>query len=159
MSTTGGRVPRHVPDEHCRSRYIVRARFCDTDLMGIVHHAKYLEYFEAGRVEYMHRRGLDYLAWTDHGIHFPVVEAQLRYKKPVRFDERVAIDTVLTELTRVTVRFTFRVVRAAPAEELVAEGYTLLACVGENHAPRRIPPEMAELLVRPETHPRPIDQV
>ena len=107
----------------------------------------------------MHRRGLHYRAWTDQGIHFPVVEAQLRYRKTVRFDERIDVDTTLVELTRVTARFTFRVLRIDDGEELAAEGYTLLACVGENHAPRRIPPEMAASLVSAETHPRPVDQV
>ena len=40
--------------------------------MGIVHHAKYLEYFESGRVEYIHRRGVEYLEWTKRGSHLPL---------------------------------------------------------------------------------------
>src|SRR6266496_27122 len=68
-------VKRPQPDAESKSVYIVRIRFCDTDLMGIVHHAKYLEYFEAGRVEYMHRRGVEYVEWTKRGIHLPVVQA------------------------------------------------------------------------------------
>ena len=80
---------RPQPNAACRSTYVVRTRFCDTDLMGIVHHAKYLEYFEAGRVEYMHRRGVEYLEWTQRGIHLPVVDVAVRYRKSVRFDERL----------------------------------------------------------------------
>jgi acyl-CoA thioester hydrolase len=152
-------VIRLVPHEGCVSTYVVRARFCDTDLMGIVHHAKYLEYFEAGRVEYMHRRGVEYLEWTKRGIHLPLVEANVRYRKAVRFDERVLIETKLVELGRATVKFTFRVLRDTPAHEVVTEGSTTLACVGDNMAAKRIPEEVAALLCQSETHPRPIDVV
>jgi acyl-CoA thioester hydrolase len=138
------------------SRYVVRVRFGETDLMGIVHHASYLSYFEAGRVEFLHRRGIVYSEWASRGIHLPVVEARLRYKKPARFDERLLVDTTLGELTRVTIRFDYRVLCEGP-EDLVAEGHTLLACVDDRHVPRRIPADVAEILKGPETHPRPID--
>ena len=126
--------------------------------MGIVHHAKYLEYFEAGRVEYMHRRGIGYLDCVNRGIHLPVVETSARYRRTVRFDERIVVDTMLTELGRATVRFTYRLLRDEPSAELVAEGATLLACVGNDHKPRRIPDDIAAMLCRAETHPRPLDQ-
>jgi acyl-CoA thioester hydrolase len=151
---------RPRPDAACTSTYVVRTRFCDTDLMGIVHHAKYLEYFEAGRVEYMHRRGVEYLEWTQRGIHLPVVEMSVRYRKSVRFDERLAVETTLAELGRATVVFTYRVLRGGDATgELVAEGSSMLACVGDDLAPKRIPDDVAAILCSAETHPRPVDQV
>lgn len=145
--------------ERAASRYVVRVRFGETDLMGIVHHAAYLSYFEAGRVEYLHRRGIGYLDWTRRGIHLPVVEAHVRYRKMARFDDLLIVETRLEQLTRATVRFGYRIVRQQPDEELVTEGHTLLACVGENHSLQRIPLELAKILEGPETHPRPIDRV
>jgi acyl-CoA thioester hydrolase len=150
---------RPQPDASSTSTYVIRTRFCDTDLMGIVHHAKYLEYFEAGRVEYMHRRGVEYLEWTRRGIHLPVVEFSIRYRKSVRFDERLAVETTITELGRATVTFIYRVFRGDPGGELVAEGSSMLACVGDDLVPKRIPDDVAAILCSPETHPRPIDQV
>jgi acyl-CoA thioester hydrolase len=139
---------------------VVRVRFGDTDLMAIAHHAAYLSYFEAGRVEYMHRRGIRYHDWVRLGVHLPVVEAGVRYRRSARFDDRLVIETRLARMTRVTLRFDYRVLRdGAQPEELVAEGHTLLACVDDAHVPRRIPPDAAALLVGGETHPRPIDQV
>jgi acyl-CoA thioester hydrolase len=153
---------RPIPDATCRSVFILRARFCDTDLMGIVHHAKYVEYLEAARVEYMHRRGVEYLSWTKRGIHLAVVDVSLRYRKSVRFDERIAIESTLTELGRATVRFSYRITRddetGQGLGELVTEGSTLHACVGDDMVPKRIPDDVAALLCCPETHPRPLDQ-
>jgi acyl-CoA thioester hydrolase len=143
---------------------LVRVRYGETDLMGIVHHGTYISYFEVGRVEYMRRRGLDYHSWTELGIHLPVVEAYVRYRRTARFDELLCIETRLTELARVKVRFDYRLLREAegpdakpldPDEQIVAEGYTLLACVDQHHIPRRIPAEAEAVLLGPdlELHP------
>jgi acyl-CoA thioester hydrolase len=149
---------RPIPGAECKTVYILRARFCDTDLMGIVHHAKYLEYLEAGRIEYMHRRGVSYLDWTQRGIHLPVVEVAIRYRKSVRFDERFAVETSVTELGRATVKFEYRLRRDGPEGELVAEASTLLACVGDDLVPRRLPDDVAAILCSAETHPGPLDR-
>jgi len=150
---------RPQPDAESKSTYVVRARFCDTDLMGIVHHARYLEYFEAARVEYLHRRGVEYLEWTKRGSHLPIVDVGIRYRKSVRFDERLAIETTLAELGRATVTFTYRVLRGGPEGELVADGRTMLAYVGDDLSPKRIPDDVAAILCSAETHPRAIDLV
>ncbi len=127
--------------------------------MGIVHHGTYISYFEVGRVEYMRRRGLDYHSWTELGIHLPVVEAYVRYRRTARFDELLCIETRLTELARVKVRFDYRLLREPegeaegkvdPDDKVVAEGHTLLACVDQNHVPRRIPAEAEAVLLGPD---------
>lgn len=138
---------------HCVSRHPIRVRFGETDLMGIVHHGTYISYFEVGRVEYMRRRGLNYHSWTEMGFHLPVVEAYVRYRKSVRFDELVVLETRLTELMRVKVRFDYRLWRPLNGngdEELLAEGHTTLACVGQDHVLRRLPAEAEAVLTGPE---------
>lgn len=125
--------------------------------MGIVHHGTYISYFEVGRVEYMRRRGLDYHSWTELGIHLPVVEAYVRYRRTARFDELLSVETRLTELARVKVRFDYRLIRAPeedPSGDVVAEGHTLLACVDQHHVPRRLPPEAEAVLLGPELDSR-----
>jgi acyl-CoA thioester hydrolase len=134
--------------EHCVNRLGMRVRFFETDLMGIVHHAAYLTYVEAGRVEYLRRRGADYRALTERGFHMPVVEAHLEYKRSSRFDDELVVETRLGATSRVTVRFDYRVLRGA---ELLVTGHTLLACVDDSHKPRRIPEDVARMLVAAET--------
>lgn len=146
------------PPEHCLTRYVIRVRFCETDLMGIVHHGSYFSYFEAGRVEYMHRRGVEYLEWAKQGLHLPVIEANARYRRSARFDERLVVETRLGEHSRVTARFDYRILReGAEPDDYVTEGHTLLACVDDRHVPRRMPEHVLAVLLSPETHPRPID--
>ncbi len=137
------------------TRYTVRVRFGETDMMGIVHHAAYLLYFEAGRVEYLRRRGVDAAAWRSLGLHFPVVEATLRYRKPATFDELLVVETELPQVSRVTLNFTYRISRG---DMLIVEGNTLLACVGENYLPKRLPAEAIATLIGPEIFPREDDR-
>lgn len=138
--------PSEIP-AHLKSRTTLTVRFCETDLMGIVHHSNYLAYFEAGRVDWLHRRGISYDKWVAMGVHLPVVEARVRYRKAARFDEALVVETSCADLTRVTVRFSYRILRG---EDLVCEGETLLACVGHDLAPKRFPSEVAEVFRSPE---------
>jgi acyl-CoA thioester hydrolase len=141
-------MTRPTPPPHLTSRYTLSVRFCETDLMGIVHHANYLAYLEAGRVDWLHRRGVSYDSWAKRGIHLPVVEARLRYRKAARFDEVLVVETTCMEVTRITVRFGYRVMRGT---DLLCEGETLLACVGHELTPRRIPPDVVEIFQSAET--------
>lgn len=125
----------------------LRVRFCETDLMGIVHHATYLVYFEAGRVEWLRRRGITYAEWTTRGVQVPVATAELQYRAPSRFDDVLAIETTLTKLRAVSLDYAYRIRRG---ETLIAEGKTRLACIDMSHKLLRIPEEIREQLLRGE---------
>jgi acyl-CoA thioester hydrolase len=141
--------------ERATTRSRLRVRFCETDLMGIVHHSNYLAYFEAGRVEWLRRRGVTYADWAARGIHLPVVEASLRYRAPARFDDIIAIDTRLVELRAASLRFEYRMERAGSSAppELLAEGFTRLACVNEHHAVQRFSSDVLATLGSAEIAP------
>jgi acyl-CoA thioester hydrolase len=125
------------------SRSDLRVRFCETDLMGIVHHAQYLTYFEAGRVDWLRRRGITYTSWTAGGVHLPVVGASLKYRAPARFEDILTIETRLAELRWASLRYTYVVTRG---KDVLAEGETRLACVDGSHVLRRLPPEVLAVL-------------
>lgn len=125
----------------------LRVRFCETDLMGIVHHGSYLVYFEAGRVEWLRRRGVTYADWAERGVHLPVVEAHAHYHAPARFDDLLEIETTLADLRTVSLKFTYRVKRDG---RVLTEGYTRLGCIDAEHKLLRIPEEMREVLLSPE---------
>jgi acyl-CoA thioester hydrolase len=122
----------------------MRVRFCETDLMGIVHHATYLVYFEAGRVEWLRRRGITYADWVARGIHVPVASAELQYRAPSRFDDVLSIETTLAKLRSVSLDFRYRILRDAT---LIAEGFTRLACINASHKLIQIPNELREPLL------------
>jgi acyl-CoA thioester hydrolase len=125
----------------------LRVRFAETDLMGIVHHATYLVYFEAGRVEWLRRRGITYADWTVRGVQVPVASAEVQYRAPSRFDDLLVIETTLAKVRAVSLDYTYRITRDAT---LVAEGFTRLACIDGGGKLLRIPEEIREQLMRAE---------
>jgi acyl-CoA thioester hydrolase len=141
---------RHVIDPtRSKSHVEIRVRFGETDLMGIVHHASYLSYFEAARVAWLRRRGVTYRTWTEVGWHLPVVEAHVHYRAPARFEDVLTVEVGLSELRSHSLRFGYRISRE---EEFLADGETRLACVDNDHQLIRLPDPLVEVLLRSESH-------
>lgn len=142
--------------EHCLTRSLVRVRFCDTDMMGVVHHSNYIKYFELARIEYLRRRGLNYASWVKMGLHLPVIGVGADYKKPAYLDDLLTIEARLSFLSRVRVGFDYVVLRPAPGHEfpqVLATGHSMLACVDNDHNPIRMSKEAEQLLLSTEKHP------
>jgi acyl-CoA thioester hydrolase len=137
--------------DFCMTESLVRVRFCDTDMMGVVHHSNYIKYFELARIEYLRRRGLNYSSWVKMGMHLPVLSTSSEHKAPAFLDDLLRVEARLTCLSRVRVGFSYRVRRQAD-EGLVqiATGSTMLACVGDDHRPIRMSKEAEALILSPE---------
>jgi acyl-CoA thioester hydrolase len=145
----------HFPD-HCKTTSLVRVRFCDTDMMGVVHHSNYIKYFELARIEYLRRRGLNYVSWTNLGLHLPVIGLQADYRKPAYLDDLLRVEARLSFLSRVRVGFDYQVFRPSLETDevsLIATGSTMLACVDNKHAPVRMSRDAEQLLLSAETIP------
>jgi acyl-CoA thioester hydrolase len=125
----------------------IRVRFCETDLMGIVHHVNYLVYFEAGRVEWLRRRGVTYRDWAEKGVHLPVVESHCHYHAPSRFDDVIDVETQLIKLRTVSLDFGYRVLRDG---KLLADGWTRLGCIDATSKLLRIPEDIRGVLLSEE---------
>lgn len=141
----------HEPIDAAAARSVVRlrVRFYETDLMGIVHHGSYVAYLEVARVEWLRRRGVAYAEWARNGLHLAVVDLSLQYRAPARFDDEIDVEATLADRRAASIRFDYRLVRAADGA-LLAEGSTRLACVDDKGALRRLRGEMADVLARAE---------
>ena len=117
----------------------VRARYAETDQMGIVHHVHYLVWMEAGRVAYCSRSGFKYRDMErEDGVTLPVTEALCQYRAPARFDDEVQVLTWVIESRSRAIRFGYEM-RRADDRQLLARGETLhLVCDSEGK-PARLP--------------------
>ncbi len=108
-------------------RQRVRVLYGDTDKAGVVHHARYLDYLEAGRLEYLRHHGLDYRAFEERTkLGMPVVEARLRYLAPARFDDLLDVETWVALCTRAKIVFESRIRRG---DQVLTEASLTVACV------------------------------
>jgi acyl-CoA thioester hydrolase len=70
--------------------YRRRIHFYETDAMGIIHHAIYLYLMEEARVEMLRKYKIIDESPLDI-INYPVLDAQVEYKKPLYFDDEAEI--------------------------------------------------------------------
>lgn len=126
-------------------RFELRVRYADTDPMGWAYYGNYLAWFEVGRAEMMRALGRSYREVEEvDGVLLPVLDARCRYFRGARYDERVAIETGVLDLTRATLRFGYRI-RGEDGERC-AMGYTEHCVVTREAKPVRPPAHLAALL-------------
>ncbi len=121
-----------------------RVRYADTDQMGCIHHAKYFEYFEIGRTEYMRQAGCSYADMERMGFFLMLVDVHATYRKAVGYDTEITIITRVGELAKAQVTFHYRVENEEGS--ILCEGWTKLACTDGSGKLRRIPEEIREIL-------------
>jgi acyl-CoA thioester hydrolase len=119
----------------------IRVRYAETDRMGLLHHANYLVYFEQARVELLRTLGLSYRDLEDQGYLLVVTKVEVRYKRPVYYDEVVTVRATVERTTSVRIDHRYEVFRDGT---LVAEGSSTLACVDRDGQPQALPERMRE---------------
>lgn len=116
----------------------IRVRYAETDQMGVVYHANYLNWFEWGRTEMVRELGLSYRELEERDVLLPVIRAEVDFVKPARYDDVVRIYTLIEELTKVRIMFRYEVRRLEPTEELLVTGRTEHVWVNRNFRPIRL---------------------
>lgn len=119
--------------EHTMS---IRVRYPEVDAMGYLHHSRFFQYFEMGRVELLRAMGISYAELERRGIFFVVVKVECRYKAPARYDEELTLTTRVVRQTHVRIDHAYDLKRA---DTVLAEATTTIACVGRDGQLMQIP--------------------
>ncbi len=115
-------------------------RFAETDMMGVVHHAMYVVYFEEGRSELSRQRGIPYSALEAMGYSLAVSELQVRYVASARYDDFITVRTWLEALRSRGMTFGYEVINPVTGQVLVT-GLSKHICVDRDGQVRRLPEE------------------
>lgn len=113
-----------------------RVSYGETDAMGHAYYGEYMHWFEQARSQLIRERGMSYALVEERGLYLPVAEAGCRYRRPVRFDQEIAVQAVVSAWGRASCTFSYRV---TSQETLVAEGSTRHACVDKTGRPVAMP--------------------
>lgn len=111
--------------------------------MGVVYHTHYLDYFEAGRTEALRELGIPYRSLEANGIIMPVVEANVRYHGPARYDDMLVVDVSFDEPPSVRVPIEYEVHRKGEQETLVT-GHTTLCFMNADQRRPTAPPDAVQ---------------
>ncbi|MFA5524281.1 MAG: thioesterase family protein [Tissierellales bacterium] len=127
---------------------IIRARYAETDQMGVIYHANYFTWFEIGRTEFFRQLSMDYRELEEKNILLPVIDLGCKYIQSAKYDDEIIIRTRLINLKGVRLEFRYEIIRKID-NLLLAKGYTKHAFVTKELRPvnfRKKMPQVWDLL-------------
>ena len=117
--------------------------YADTDAGGVVYYARYLEYLEAGRMEYLAAVGCDAVECHRQGIFFAVRELHIVYRASARLGDQLKVRSTVTERSRVHLTFHATIVDAA-SERVLIESDAKCVCIDPGGKLLRLPEQLAQ---------------
>ena len=135
----------------------LRVYYEDTDAAGIVYYANYLKFAERGRTEMMRELGFAHSRIAaETGIVFTVRRCLADYRAAARLDDTLTVETRIQEIGAATLSLDQQIRR--DGETIVALD-VLIACVGSDGRPSRVPPGLRAALMKPALIKPPIVQM
>ena len=126
----------------------ITVRFSETDAQAVAHHAVYLVWFEIARIDYLARFEGGYPALLAAGVDATTVEANVRYRTPARFPDRLEVGARCLDVRGARFRFEYALERDG---ELLADGSTAHACMdAKTGRPTRVPSFLVEAIAQAE---------
>jgi acyl-CoA thioester hydrolase len=110
----------------------VTAQFGDLDPMQVVWHGTYVRYLEQARSALMDKIGYNYLEMNASGYVWPIVDLRLRYVRPVRLLQQIAVIATLAEYEN-RLRIEYRCRDTASREVLTKATSVQVALDARNH--------------------------
>ena len=121
-----------------------RVIYGDVDSMKVAYYGNYLRWFEIGRTELIRHLGLPYSEVEAMGFILPVTEAYCKYVKSAQYDEILLIQTGIDFIRKASVRFEYRILNQE--NELLAQGFTIHACLDREGRIVRFPERLFQVL-------------
>ena len=87
----------------------IKVRFSEVDSMRILWHGHYIKYFEDGREGFGQKHNLGYLHVYEHGYMTPVVKVDCQFKRPVKYGDKVMIETTYVDSKAAKIKFTYKI--------------------------------------------------
>ena len=123
----------------------LRVYYEDTDAAGMVYHANYLKFAERGRSEMLRSFGFPHRKLgAEDGVGFAVRRCSIEYLAPARLEDALVVDTTLSAIGAATLQLRQRIRRGG---ELLADLDVLVACIGNDGRPRRLPGALRAVLL------------
>ena len=122
--------------------YQRRVRYADTDQFRAAHHSRVYLWLEEARTELLRALGRPYQEMERGGIFFPVREGACRYRGLARFDMLLSVAIESVDTRGASLRFDYRV---TAGQTMIADGYTVHACVDRSGKVIRLPPDVRAL--------------
>jgi len=128
-------------------RLTARVYYADTDFSGVVYHARYLEFLERGRTDYLRLAGIHHTQLAEgmlgERLVWIVRHMEIDFRRPARIDDVLTIETRSIGLAGARVTLGQKILRQG---ELLVEAKVEAAIINGEGKPRRLPRVWAAFL-------------
>jgi len=90
----------------------IEIRFSEVDVMNVVWHGSYPLYFEDAREAFGAKYGLSYKRYMDERVFAPIVELDIKYKRPVLYGMTPVVRIVYRPTEAAKIVFDYEIVDA-----------------------------------------------
>ena len=126
---------------------LLTVRFNEVDAYQVAWHGHYVVWMEVGRNDLTGKFGLNAEEIGAAGFRAPVVNLELRFKRPARFNERLTVATSARRTETATLEFPCRI--SGEDGVVIAEGTTIHVLTDAGGILQyHLPPVIAERLER-----------
>lgn len=98
----------------------IRVRYGETDQMGYCYYGNYAQYLEIGRVEALRSLGFRYRDLEEKGIMLPVLEFQIKYIHPAKYDDLLIVKTKISQIKGSRIYFEYQIVNEKSIQVAIA---------------------------------------
>lgn len=112
--------------------------FHDTDSGGVVYYARYLNYLEESRTEFLEQKGLSVQEFHEQGFLYAVRTCNLSYRSPARYGDIVSCSAKLKKITAAQLFFDQKIINKKSGR-LLLEAEVSLVCLTLDFKPTQIP--------------------
>ncbi len=102
----------------------IEVRFSEVDSMGVAWHGSYPLYFEDAREAFGAQYGLTYQGYVAHGCYAPLVELNMKYRKPLLHGSKARVDITYRPTEAAKVVFDYEI-HELPGNDLVASAHSV----------------------------------
>jgi acyl-CoA thioester hydrolase len=122
-----------------------RIYYADTDFSGFVYHARYLEFLERGRSDYLRLAGIHHtkLAEGEAPLVWVVRKMEIEFISPARMDDIVTVETQTDDISGARIIMSQTMLRG---DTRLISAKVEAAIVTPDGRPRRFPKDWATLL-------------
>ncbi len=90
----------------------IEIRFSEVDVMNVVWHGSYPLYFEDAREAFGAKYGLSYKRYMDENVFAPIVELDIKYKRPILYGMTPVVRIVYRPTEAAKIVFDYEIVDA-----------------------------------------------
>jgi acyl-CoA thioester hydrolase len=123
----------------------IRVRYSETDQMGYCYYGNYAQFLEIGRVEALRNSGFRYKDMEQQGILLPVLDFQIKYIFPAKYDDLLTIETTIVAIKGTRIIFDYEIINEMGVK-IATASTTLVFVSKESMRPMKAPENIVKAI-------------